>query len=228
MDGRLARNPPKGQLGDAIHAVMCGAGHNLRLIFRADYSFAFIPTVNAMPMRHDGFIRLLHKWHGGATCCVHLRYACIDAHALFILRNRPNAGDELEFFSGLPACNRITRRLGQGRLGRLRLELGAFVPNRTFTVLSRHRFRGGISLAFNFFGSFLLLDDDSSITRVARRIRVHDIPAFIGAFVNLRKCPQRNGDHIQEGKNKTRWRTIHPQPSLASSTRYKDTRRNRP
>jgi IS5 family transposase len=32
MDGRLARNPLKGALGDAIHAVLCGAGHNLRLI----------------------------------------------------------------------------------------------------------------------------------------------------------------------------------------------------
>ena len=35
MDGRLGRNPLKGQLGDAIHAVMCGAGHNLRLILAA-------------------------------------------------------------------------------------------------------------------------------------------------------------------------------------------------
>ena len=32
MAGRLARNPLKGALGDAIHAVMCGAGHNIRLI----------------------------------------------------------------------------------------------------------------------------------------------------------------------------------------------------
>ena len=32
MDGRLARNPLKGALGDAMHAVMCGAGHNLRMI----------------------------------------------------------------------------------------------------------------------------------------------------------------------------------------------------
>ncbi len=32
MDGRLARNPLKGALGDALHAVLCGAGHNLRLI----------------------------------------------------------------------------------------------------------------------------------------------------------------------------------------------------
>jgi IS5 family transposase len=31
MDGRLGRNPLKGQLGDAIHALMWGAGHNLRL-----------------------------------------------------------------------------------------------------------------------------------------------------------------------------------------------------
>jgi IS5 family transposase len=35
MDGRLARNPLKGVLGDAIHALMCGAGHNLRLILSA-------------------------------------------------------------------------------------------------------------------------------------------------------------------------------------------------
>jgi len=31
-DGRLARNPLKGALGDALHAVLCGAGHNIRLI----------------------------------------------------------------------------------------------------------------------------------------------------------------------------------------------------
>lgn len=35
MDGRLGRNTLKGQLGDAMHAVMCGAGHNLRLILAA-------------------------------------------------------------------------------------------------------------------------------------------------------------------------------------------------
>lgn len=28
MDGRLARNPLQGALGDALHAVLCGAGHN--------------------------------------------------------------------------------------------------------------------------------------------------------------------------------------------------------
>jgi IS5 family transposase len=31
-DGLLARNWLKGEMGDALHAVMCGAGHNLRLI----------------------------------------------------------------------------------------------------------------------------------------------------------------------------------------------------
>jgi IS5 family transposase len=31
-DGRLARCPLKGVLGDAFHAVLCGAGHYLRLL----------------------------------------------------------------------------------------------------------------------------------------------------------------------------------------------------
>jgi IS5 family transposase len=31
-DGKLDRNWLKGALGDAMHAVLCGAGHNLRLI----------------------------------------------------------------------------------------------------------------------------------------------------------------------------------------------------
>ena len=35
MDGRLGRNPLKGAPGDALYAVMCGAGHNLRLILAA-------------------------------------------------------------------------------------------------------------------------------------------------------------------------------------------------
>lgn len=33
-DGKLGRNWLKGALGDALHAVLCGAGHNLRLILR--------------------------------------------------------------------------------------------------------------------------------------------------------------------------------------------------
>jgi IS5 family transposase len=31
-DGRLGRNRLKGALGDAMHALHCGAGHNIRLI----------------------------------------------------------------------------------------------------------------------------------------------------------------------------------------------------
>jgi IS5 family transposase len=34
MDGRLSRNPLKGALGDALHAVLCGAGHNIRLLIK--------------------------------------------------------------------------------------------------------------------------------------------------------------------------------------------------
>ena len=34
LDGRLACNHLKGALGDAIRALLCGAGHNLRLILR--------------------------------------------------------------------------------------------------------------------------------------------------------------------------------------------------
>lgn len=33
-DGRLDRNPLKGSLGDALHAVLCGAGHNIRLLLK--------------------------------------------------------------------------------------------------------------------------------------------------------------------------------------------------
>ena len=33
-EGRLARNPLKGALGDALHAVLCGAGHNIRLMLK--------------------------------------------------------------------------------------------------------------------------------------------------------------------------------------------------
>ncbi len=33
-DGKLGRNWLKGTLGDAIHVVLCGTGHNLRMILR--------------------------------------------------------------------------------------------------------------------------------------------------------------------------------------------------
>ena len=42
-DGRLRRNWLKGSLGDALHAVLCGAGHNLRMILKAlRLYFAFL------------------------------------------------------------------------------------------------------------------------------------------------------------------------------------------
>ena len=61
MDGRLGRNPLKGALGDALHAVMCGAGHNLRLILAALRLYCarvgltmrtFITALIAVPMDH--------------------------------------------------------------------------------------------------------------------------------------------------------------------------------
>lgn len=33
-DGRLDRNPLKGLLGDALHAVLCGVGLNIRLLLK--------------------------------------------------------------------------------------------------------------------------------------------------------------------------------------------------
>jgi IS5 family transposase len=33
-DGRLDRNPLKGARGDALHVVLCGAGHNIRLLMK--------------------------------------------------------------------------------------------------------------------------------------------------------------------------------------------------
>lgn len=33
-DGKLSRNWLKGQEGDALHAILCGAGHNIRLLLR--------------------------------------------------------------------------------------------------------------------------------------------------------------------------------------------------
>ena len=32
LDGNLSRNPLKAALGDALHAVMCGAGFNIQLL----------------------------------------------------------------------------------------------------------------------------------------------------------------------------------------------------
>ena len=58
LDGRLARNHLKGALGDAIHALLCAAGHNLRLILRrlARLLRALLQSLTALdPKRHTAF-----------------------------------------------------------------------------------------------------------------------------------------------------------------------------
>lgn len=40
MDGRLVRNPLKGAIGDALHALLCGAGHKIRLLLKKLRLFA--------------------------------------------------------------------------------------------------------------------------------------------------------------------------------------------
>lgn len=34
MYGRLGRNPLRDAIGDAVHAALCGVGHNIRLLLR--------------------------------------------------------------------------------------------------------------------------------------------------------------------------------------------------
>jgi len=50
-DGRLARCALKGILGDALHAILCGCGHNIRKIlahFRAFLLALFNSLVQAL------------------------------------------------------------------------------------------------------------------------------------------------------------------------------------
>src|SRR6202000_336157 len=56
-DGKLDRNWLKGTIGDAINAVLCGAGHNLRMILRKlrrFYVLVLVALTNALqlPPRH--------------------------------------------------------------------------------------------------------------------------------------------------------------------------------
>ena len=57
MDGRLGRNPLKGVLGDALHAVLCGAGHNLRLLIKKLRLFC-ARIWEALAVQLDAFDRL--------------------------------------------------------------------------------------------------------------------------------------------------------------------------
>jgi hypothetical protein len=58
-DGRLARNHLNSAVGDAIPALLSGAGHNLRLILR------HLATLFCALRRH----RLDHVAGAGAFCC---------------------------------------------------------------------------------------------------------------------------------------------------------------
>ena len=59
LDGRLARNHLKGAVGDAIHALLCGAGHNLRLILRhlARLFRAFFQWLATLDPEHDAALK---------------------------------------------------------------------------------------------------------------------------------------------------------------------------
>ena len=69
-DGLLDRNWLKGELGDALHAVMCGAGHNLRLIL-ARLRALYCALIAVLAELADGLARGLngafHSQHRLAT-----------------------------------------------------------------------------------------------------------------------------------------------------------------
>jgi IS5 family transposase len=61
-DGILARNPLKGALGDALHAVLCGVGHNIRLLLK---KLRFLFTLITAPIhRALGGINRHSNWVG--------------------------------------------------------------------------------------------------------------------------------------------------------------------
>ena len=47
-DGKLGRNFLKGTLGDALNALLCAVGHNLRMILRKIMSFFMLWLENAL------------------------------------------------------------------------------------------------------------------------------------------------------------------------------------
>lgn len=51
-EGKLRRNWLKGTLGDALNAVLCGAGHNLRMILRALRLFCVWILCSCVPVRN--------------------------------------------------------------------------------------------------------------------------------------------------------------------------------
>lgn len=56
-DGRLRKNWLKGTAGDAFHAILCGCGHNLRMILRKLrllLTLFFVRLHNWLPANDDG------------------------------------------------------------------------------------------------------------------------------------------------------------------------------
>jgi IS5 family transposase len=52
---RLGRNTLQGALGDAMHAVLCGAGHNVRLLLKQPrplFSFIVCAITGDRPTNH--------------------------------------------------------------------------------------------------------------------------------------------------------------------------------
>ena len=66
-DGRLRRNWLKGALGDALHAMLCGAGHNLRMILRAirlfyGQCFASCLQLLLVVIQQQFFVAQFNQW----------------------------------------------------------------------------------------------------------------------------------------------------------------------
>jgi len=65
-DGRLARCPLKGTLGDALHAVLCGCGHNIRLIL-AHLRALVAEILRIILGLTDDFVRVARSPHAQIT-----------------------------------------------------------------------------------------------------------------------------------------------------------------
>lgn len=52
-EGKLGRNWLKGALGDALHAILCGAGHNIRLLLRRLRLFYVLMLALLFGMGHE-------------------------------------------------------------------------------------------------------------------------------------------------------------------------------
>ena len=60
-DGKLGINWLKGAMGDAIHALLCGAGHNIRMILRKLRLFCLLFLQIGLPLTKAPFIQCVAK-----------------------------------------------------------------------------------------------------------------------------------------------------------------------